>query len=647
MQDNPEVFKFHYAFLIVFCIFLISLSLTVDFIQAINGFVGDLAVYVSMGQSLAFDFDCEYTREDLVRIQKDWGIGPMGVFLKKVGTKIYFAKPVLYPLCAAPFVRLFEVNGFLLFNALTVIVMVLCGIIYLRCYNRPAIAILFSSTFFLFNVGFSYSFTIAPESFNMCLVTLGYFFWFFPREKWDETFGQRFRWFRPLLTSPWSTVLSVFFIGLATFSKLTNAILFIGPMLDLVYQFYCHRKEGVGLKTNLLRKGAIATLSLTVFLVIVSGLFGVQKILTGEVNPQGGDRKVFYYPDWPFYDSGNTFENGGIPISPERTVDVGAEASFPERIWGFFYQRAQYTDPTMIAADIYYFFFGRFGGLLPYFPLAFAGFILVFWQRSPRQWILFSVAVTTITIFLLVMPQNYVGGAAIGNRYFINTYPIFLFVFTRVRGKTLFLYAWIVGSLFLSPLIMNPYQTHYQIGNFGTSFPYRLLPLEQSLIANYPTNVDNKIHYVPFSADPSRRYNGMDVKAGFHVTFADHNSYGYEWAMEREGFWVKGEATSQFVIRYPGPRFSLTMTVQNGAEPNRITIRVAGCKTIKTSFEPGEKRDYQFDEPFFFPYFGQSLVKCSVSTSTGFIPFFHDANSPDDKRYLGCYVSLKTDNQSD
>ena len=118
-----------------------GLALTIDFPKAAIGIQSDEATYYMMGYSLAKDGDLEYRREDLVRVWREFSGGPSGLFLKQgrdivegglmlrppfVWTRTqpdpdpsryYYGKSFAYPLAAAPFVRVFGTNGFLVLHA--------------------------------------------------------------------------------------------------------------------------------------------------------------------------------------------------------------------------------------------------------------------------------------------------------------------------------------------------------------------------------------------------------------------------------------------------------------------------------------------------------------------------------------------------
>jgi len=634
---NNSVANYHWLFFIGLCVLLVSLSLSVDFPGVMTGFVGDMAVYLCMGQSFAYDFDCTYTRQDMIRIFEEWGTCPSGVFLKKVGSDLYYAKPVIYPLFAAPFVRVFETNGFLLFNFLLLIGMILMGHAYLRSYNSAPVSLLFSTTFFVFQVGYVYAFTIVPEVFNMFLITAGYFLWFLPRGNSEQFQSDRAAAaYDKLRRGRLRYLLAAVFLGMAAFSKLTNVIAFAGPCLAFLFDTTESRQD----ETPPFRTRFIFLIgTVLVFMMTILLFFGLQYYFTAEINPQGGDRKVFHYDDCPFSRPDKTFEQGGQAISPETAMTVKPETSFVGKILHFIVQRAELLPPGMFAADLYYFFFGRFGGLLPFFPVTMVALYVIIRERKRRQFLLLLTVGLTALLFLVTMPQNYVGGAALGNRYFINSYPIVLFLFTRISRHLLW-FPWLVGGLFLSPLMLNPFQSNYNIGSFATRLPYTLLPLEQSLHANFPTNVNPKMNFIPFSMDPAIQHVPGSGIPHYNITFVDYNTYGYEWSMGREGFWVRGQAKTEFIIRFPGPHLRLKFTLQNGAVANKITLKAGwGFKNI-SSYHPGQQRDFIYEPTHPFPYFGHSLVKCSVECSNGFIPRFYEDISSDDVRFLGCYISI-------
>ena len=98
--------------------FLLALAVTTDYHRVVDYLFSDEAVYYMMAQSLGFDYDIEYTPQDLQRMYEDgWYAGPQGIYLTKAKNgKIYYSKYWAYSLFLAPFVRLFGLKGFLILN---------------------------------------------------------------------------------------------------------------------------------------------------------------------------------------------------------------------------------------------------------------------------------------------------------------------------------------------------------------------------------------------------------------------------------------------------------------------------------------------------------------------------------------------------
>src|SRR6185295_11008456 len=107
-----------------------------------------------MTLSLAHDHDLAYERRDLERYFGLYRYGPDGIFLKRGkrlhlrvdgappfvhlaktpdlrSDRLYFGKAMIYPLVAAPFVRVLGLNGFLVLNVLLLFAVGVCGYMFL------------------------------------------------------------------------------------------------------------------------------------------------------------------------------------------------------------------------------------------------------------------------------------------------------------------------------------------------------------------------------------------------------------------------------------------------------------------------------------------------------------------------------------
>src|SRR3984893_15614349 len=244
-----------------------------------------------MTLSVVYDHDLAYQERDLDRF---WGLyktGPEGVFLKtgkalrlrlnlsppflhirKLSDprtdRLYWGKAMIYSVAAAPFVRVFGMNGFLVFHVMLLFAVCLCGYLFLRARSAPGPALTFTLAFVGAAVVPVYAVFLMPDLFNFALVFVAYFFWLY-----KEVAVPRSRW----LSGTSSNVIAAVLLGIATYSKPPNAPL-IAPLVLL----------------SLWRKQAIQGFAIGLaFLAVTGGLFTVNALVTGEFNYQGGDRKEF------------------------------------------------------------------------------------------------------------------------------------------------------------------------------------------------------------------------------------------------------------------------------------------------------------------------------------------------------------------
>jgi hypothetical protein len=145
------------------------------------------------------------------------------------------------------------------------------------------------------------------------------------------------------------------------------------------------------------------------------------------------------------------------------------------------------TSPSELRDNILYFLLGRHTGLLLYMPFA-ALSLLLFLLHGPRtaeRWTLLATTAAVAFFFLLLIAWNWQGGGGfVGNRYYVNVYPAFLFLVTRVRPRALVAVGFAWAGLFLAPLLLAPMgspvveptlQAHVR------ARPFRWFPLELTL----------------------------------------------------------------------------------------------------------------------------------------------------------------------
>lgn len=610
-----SVIQEHRAALSVFAaigVLLSGFALTVDYPRAAGTFWSDAATYYTMAHSLAEDGDLQFTRADVERVFQEFPNGPSGIFLKRgqeleltlvpeipflvskgpLTDDLYFAKAFLYSLAAAPLVRLFGTNGMLLLHAILFTLVLVAGYFFLAAFLSRMAALGVTLTFFLASVGPAYFVWLTPELFNMCLVFFGAFFWLYKERAENPPY-----W----LSGPRSDLVAAALWGAVTYSKPSNLLL-IAPLLVLLML----RREW----KRLLVTGVV-------FSIFLGGLFLIQLGVTGDMNYQGGERKTFG-GRYPYQRSDLNFENTGLSMATNVVYT--------------------YQPWDIILRDLYLYHVGRFSGTAVYFFPAVAAAIAFLASRSRRtfQWLVLAMATAGCLLWIVWTPTNYFGGGGtLGNRYFMNLFPLYLFLIPVLKRPWLFcVIAWAVASVFVSAILAGPFTAGRQPGAHATNDIFRWLPPELSSINHLPTN-----------SDPKKFRQRFDD--GFLGYFLDNNT----WFRERRspgglGFHVKGGTETQMVVRTRFELKQLIVRVTNVAtEPNRIRVCVpGGCETRTVA--PGEKQILELAAGRAFPYedFGvrSFCYLVSVDAEKGSVPELVRRDSTDD-RYLGAFIHIEPD----
>jgi len=384
---------------------LVLLIVGVVFALSINvpttgyGIKSDEATYVAAALSVAYDHDLNFDRGDLQRFATFYHGGPEGIFLKRghglrfrltrrppfallvrqYEPSLYFAKALLYPVVAAPFVRLFGLNGMLLLNVLLLAMIVALGYLFLAAQGSTVSALIWTTAFAGASVVPVYAVFLMPEVLNAALVFAAYFLFLF-----KETAVAR------RLSHRWTDVAAAILLGLATYSKPLPTAVFVAPLVAL--QFWRNRVAW-GLTV-----GAAAVAAAIV-------CFAANAVVTGELNYQGGDRKTFYN-HFPFESTDATFDRLGTVVQTD-----GGEA---QKVL------SSSDTATWFSNNLVYFAAGRHFGLVPYFFPAVAAMVL--WLLSPSRrdaWraLLFCAFLVSVVVLLVVLPFTWSGGGGPpGNR---------------------------------------------------------------------------------------------------------------------------------------------------------------------------------------------------------------------------------------
>ena len=567
--------------------FLAAAALFVNPVRTTYGLKSDEATYVTMALSIAYDADLSFQQRDLARFWPIYESGPEGIFLKRgkgPEDRLYFGKAFIYPLVAAPFVRLAGLNGLLFLNVLLLAGLFVCLYVYAAARMTPSIALLVSTGFLAASISPLFAVWMMPETFNLALVGGGYFCWLYKEVRPESDAAPR----RRLLIGSRSDLVAAVLLGLATFSKPSNLVL----VLPLIALAWWRRDIWRGVQIGL------------VFALVVAAGFGVNGLVSGELNYQGGERKTFY-GEFPFQNDEATFDSLGIPVTTENL-----------RLEGW----------QHLGRNLTYFVLGRHFGILPYY---FPAIVAVAWAlrrwRELAVWhalIAGAIAVTALTL-LLLLPHTWSGGGGPpGNRYFLSIYPAFFFLIPATRTLLPGMIMWVGGGLFVAHILVDPFVAAKRPWQNTQRGLFQALPVELTMVNDLPVQLDQGRSRIPYGDNPQLLLYYLDDKA---------------WRPEDRGLWVAGGAETDLIVRTAPPLSAVNITVRSPIE-NTATLRVDGA-LYRIDLEPNSPVTLQAPVDGVVARGAQSFV-LTVETADGFVPRLRNAAS-NDGRYLGVLVSLE------
>ncbi len=571
--------------LLALSLFLLALPLVLVKPGVPSGLKADEAAYYMMAQSLAFDGDLVLEVDDINRAFDEFpfrSITNLILMTDDGWQTALFGKPYIYSAFAAPFVRLFGANGLLFFNMALLLAMVWMGTLYLARRTEPALAALFSTGFFLASAGFAYVFWLQPEVFNMASVTACLFFGLHRRGA--------------SATQPWLwIVFSGAALAPAVYNKPVLAAVGLGPLAALL----------------LARQWRRAALWLVAAVVAFGLVVGVAIALTGHPTPYLGVKR-----------QGVTVcEPGVMPIGPGPAGGAAPDADRPTGgAWSWLF-RIPSVDPVTLTANLTYFLIGRHAGLFPYFPFALLALLLFAADREPRRerWALLVGIVVVALFFVLFIPRNWQGGGGfVGNRYFVNAYPAFLFLVRRIRWRPLVVLTWGVAGLLLGPLLFQPLarsgpeptlQSHVR------NFPFPLLPLEHTL-REVPGYHDQVV-------------GGIRMKARKDLFLPRGGSA-----------WLRGASRTELWLRPPEPLVAPVFLVASERPGNRVVLSVDGGSREEVVLDDGRPQRVVLAMPLREP--GEPVrYRLEVSTDSGRIRGWHRTMHPNSCPYFNVNPSYE------
>ena len=647
------------------------------FTARIPQFWADGATYHAMVWSLAEDGDLRYEARDIFRVRRELPSGPQGIFLKRASggltwdgeagfpwlrrvggnePRIYFAKAFLYPIVAAPFVRMFGTRGLILTNALCLALALVLAYGELRRQASPARALAAALLLFLGTVAPLYLVWPQPELFNLAVVTAGLVAW---------------RRDRPLLAAV--------LIGLAAYSKPYNVLL----ALPLGVEPLLFRSRGVNPRSlfelggaerrtpqtprsrgvnprSLFRagglsgppappgrhpsfaKGFMESARRAAFVAVtVIALFGLNRAVTGEMNYQGGERKTFY-GTFPFETQAVTFGNSGIWATTNElgaaVEETGSEAVAARPARGAAPARASSEMRASYLRNLAYFWVGRYAGVLLYYFPAFVAIVLflVLGPRTPAGWLALAALLASYLFYIWAIPDNwYGGGGTVGNRYFLNLLPLAIFLIPRGR-EWIVAAAGLLCALWLAPVFAAPISHSLRPGDHAMRLPFRLFPAELTMLNDLSVFTDPWRKKRPFGdTEGNPQQNRLADPRAYYLYFPDDGTFGRDEREGVPGLWLRGGAQAEVILRAHEPVRRIKVTVVGGPAGDEVEVEAGGrSQTLRVG--PGESASAELPTRAGFQWYDSFLHVLRFHST-------HGGTLPGTDRTVGAFVRIELD----
>ena len=508
------------------------------------GLKSDEPAYYLMSLSLLHDRDLRCGVEDIRRLAIEFPNNLVNNLILMSGDgwrTTYFGKPWVASLLAVPGVALAGSDGFVATNMALLLLSVWLGALYLRRHNPEWLALLFSAGFFLLSNAFAYVFWMHTEVLCVAGVTACLYLAFTPAPEGPARSRIGRAWAR-VWNDATRPAFSCAALAVAAYNKPQLALLGLAPLVAL------YRRRGTRAAATWLGGGAIAGLALCGLSLALtptaSAYLGVER---QGVRVESFDRM----PELP---------------EPAPVHEMAGERNS----WQWIFRPPDVD--SRLPPNLVYFLVGRHTGLFLYAPftLLCLALFLRYERRSGVRWLLVAGLAGVAFFALLWIPFNWHGGGGfVGNRYFVNALPGFLFLVTRIAPAPLALAGYALGGLFVGPIVFSPYgaivpsptlQAHTR------NAPFQLFPFEETLRGQIPG------------------YRGYVGGGGSYL-------YGRSDLFRPVGdaLWVAGGRPVRLSLRTLESLRRPVFQVETITAPNRVRLELGGSsrETNFQSLEPG------------------------------------------------------------
>lgn len=475
---------------------LLAWALTVTTPRSERIVYSDQATHVMIASSVWLDGDIEYTLEDLKRFREDYpkAGGPYGSFLKQnAAGALYFAKPYLYGVVAAPFYGLFNVDGFIILNALCLVAVGMVTGLAVGTALGQGWGLFASAVFVIPSAFLPWVFVPHPDLFIAALLALGGGLMLCGR------------------ASRWHQVLGAVVLGAALHEKIP--FVFVIPFVIVAMPAASWMWRG----------------GMSVTVVLSWLLFSSLNIAI--------DGSFLSYQGLRLYAAGNPFplEPGWTPPVKEYTSHVFDPRALVFSILG---------NLSLLEEKWLDFLVGRQTGIIPYFAAGFALLLgRLFLGFGRALWVLAGLF-AYLGVQWLAFPTNGYGGAgSYGSRYLLQALPLIPLSYMGVC-KPFRIDRWVSADRLLKILLAVS-------AVFALSIQYRIfLHGNESVFRHYTANIEPPINsfrlersLLPTTfSGASSRYVDEESDGRVRIFRVDETRFG-SWLR-----WVDRSNESSFVL---------------------------------------------------------------------------------------------------
>jgi hypothetical protein len=505
----------------------------------------DEPAYYLMALSLAKDFDLRCETKDVARLAVEFPHSETrNLILGSLDhwRTVYFAKPYLVSLFAAPFAALFGANGFVAMNMALLLGSVWLGALWLKRENDEAPALLFSFGFFFLSNIFSYVFWLHTEI--LCVASVTACLYFGLTDGVPVAGAGR-------LARPRAWVASA-----SGRLALSGAVLVVGaynkPYLALL---------GLPVIVRAFRRGGARAAASWIAGAAASALVvcGLSILLIGRPTPYLG------FPR--FGVEVTSFDRMPRLPTPEEAEAAAAEAAgvglddAKPALNSFVWILTSARVDAGTLANLGYFLIGRHTGLFPYAPFVLLALLLFLFRRprEPERWLLLaSLAAIGLWSIVYIWFNWHGGGGFVGNRYFVNALPGFLFLAGRIAPSWLPALGYALAGLFVGGLVFTPFGAHVPSPTLQAhtrNGAFQLLPLERTFERSIPGYLNLRAGGGAFLFGRADQFFPVD-----------------------DSLLVVGGRPVEIELRTPAPVARPVFEVATFVAPNRVELELGGAR---------------------------------------------------------------------